>query len=138
MSKQDLRERFIQLRIKGETFERIAKELFVSKQTLINWSKEDDIKETIATARLMRYQSILEIHKQNREAKIEYFAELTNKLKQELEKRDFSKVPTEKLLKLILDSEDKLNELIPSQEFGGGYVDFTFENNPSFTFNPVE
>jgi DNA-binding XRE family transcriptional regulator len=39
------------MRINGETFEFIAKELKVSKQTLINWSKEDEVKESLQIER---------------------------------------------------------------------------------------
>lgn len=95
MSKQNLKEQFVELRIKDETFESIAKQLSVSKQTLINWSKEDEIKETITTAKLMKYQNILRIYELNRQAKIEYLAELSKKVKDEVIKKDFSKVSAE-------------------------------------------
>ena len=127
MSKQDTKEKFVELRVAGETFEAIAKKLEVSKQTLINWSKEDAIKETISTARLMKYQNILKIYEQNRHSKIEYFASLSKKMKDELKTRDLSKVRTENLLKLILGNDEKLSKLIPSKEYGGQYPDFLIE-----------
>jgi len=54
MTKDEKKEQFVELRIKEETFESIAKELEVSKQTLINWSKEYEINTTITTAKLMK------------------------------------------------------------------------------------
>ncbi len=138
MSKEDTKEKFVELRVAGETFEAIAKKLEVSKQTLINWSKEDAIKETISTARLMKYQSILKIYEQNRQGKIEYFASLSKKMKDELKTRDLSKVRTENLLKLILGNDEKLSKLIPSHEYGGGFMDCLIEINPSFFLNPED
>lgn len=40
MKDQETKERFVELRAKGWSFDRIARELKVSKQTLINWSRE--------------------------------------------------------------------------------------------------
>ena len=62
-------------------------------------------------AKLMRNQGILEIYKQNREAKIEYFAELSKKAKEELSKKDLSELSADKLFKLITDAEEKLIKL---------------------------
>lgn len=42
---------FIELRIKGSTFENIAQEIQVSKQTLISWNQKTEIKEVIQTDR---------------------------------------------------------------------------------------
>ena len=139
MSKEDLKEKFLALRIQGRTFEAIAKELSVSKQTLINWSKEDEIKEAILTAKLMRYQSILAIYKQNREAKIEYFAELSKKAKEELSKRDLSELSVDKLFKLVTDAEEKLSDLIPTYQYGGSFLELDIlETYPSFTLDPED
>jgi DNA-binding XRE family transcriptional regulator len=67
MNKEELKDKFLEMRINGETFEFIATELKVSKQTLINWSKENDIKESLQIARTIKYQKILKIYKQNRD-----------------------------------------------------------------------
>ena len=133
--KQDSKEKFVELRVSGETFEAIAKKLEVSKQTLIKWSKEGEIKDTITTAQLMKYQSILKIYEQNRQGKIEYFASLSKRMKEELETRDLSKVRTENLLKLILDSDEKLSKLSPSKEYRDNLL---IEINPSFFFEPED
>ncbi len=47
-------------RLKSANPVNTKKELGVSKQTLINWSKEKDVvKVTINTAKLMEYESII-------------------------------------------------------------------------------
>jgi len=40
MKEQTVKERFLALRAQGLSFEKIARQLKVSKQTLINWSRE--------------------------------------------------------------------------------------------------
>lgn len=40
MKDQETKEKFVELRAKGLSFDRIAAELHVSKQSLINWAKE--------------------------------------------------------------------------------------------------
>lgn len=40
MKDQETRERFVELRAEGWSFDRIAQELKASKQTLVNWGKE--------------------------------------------------------------------------------------------------
>ena len=40
MKDQETKEGFVELRAKGWSFDRIAQELRVSKQTLINWRRE--------------------------------------------------------------------------------------------------
>jgi len=40
MKDQQTKEKFIELRAKGLSFDKISRELRISKQTLINWSKK--------------------------------------------------------------------------------------------------
>jgi len=42
-NKHELKQRFIEMRAKDISYDKISKELGVSKQTLINWSKEFNI-----------------------------------------------------------------------------------------------
>ncbi len=117
MTRDEKKERFIELRIKGETFESIAKELEVSKQTLINWSKEHEVNETITTAKLMKYQNILKVQELNGEAQIEYYSKLINKCKKELFRRDLSEMTPDKLLNLILRASEELKKTVPAHNY---------------------
>jgi DNA-binding XRE family transcriptional regulator len=138
MNRENLKEKFLEFRIEGETFESIAEKLNVSKQTLINWSKEDLVKETLSTARLVRHQKILQTYGQHRDAKIEYYSNLLKKLKDELAKRDFSNMSADKLLTVILNCENELRKLVDSHLFGGEELIHWDTNNPSFIFNPED
>ncbi len=136
MTKQKLKEKFLELRIAGETYESIAKKLSVSKQTLINWNQDYSLKEAITIAELINYQAILKTHKQNRLAKIEYFAELCERAKEEVSKRDLSEISIERLFKIILDSEDRISNLIPKIFSGETKNGLSPPIDPSFFFDP--
>lgn len=138
MSKEELKDKFLEMRINGETFEFIAKKLSVSKQTLINWSKEDIVIETIDVARLIKHQKILQTYGQQRDAKIEYYSHLLKKLKDELLERNFSNLQAEKLLLVILNCENELRKLTVVQMFGGDDIIKWETTQPSFTFNPED
>jgi hypothetical protein len=80
----------------------------VSKQSLINWSKEVETKETISLGRLMRLQSTLKTFELDREARVQRLAVLAQKINAELEKRGLSEIPTDKLLKMAVVNERRL------------------------------
>lgn len=139
MNKQEKKEQFLELRIGGETFEGIASKLGVSKQTLINWSKDLEIKEAIDIARSIRYQAILNQYEATKRNKIEFYSLLSQKVKNELCSIDLSKVRPEKLLDILIKCDVRLADLVIGRKFGGGtpFDDFLSEE-PSFYFNPEE
>ena len=108
MKDQETKERFIELRAKGLSFEKIAKELKVSKQTLINWSKELEIE--IANLKAIELDALQEKYFLTKQAKIELFGEQLQKVKMELEKRDLSKICTDKLFDIFIKLNKHLRE----------------------------
>ena len=108
MKEIDVKERFIELRAKGYSFDKISKELGKAKQTLINWNAE--LKEVIDNLKSERLEELYTIHNLNRENRIETFGELLFKIKDELTRRDLSDVPTDKLLDLYLKYERQTKE----------------------------
>ena len=104
------KERFIELRAKGWSFDKIAKELGKAKQTLINWSKE--LEDEIANLKAMELEALYEKHYLLKENRIETFGVLLRKLKDEVMSRDLSDVPTDKLLDLLLKYENQLKDEI--------------------------
>ena len=139
MNKQEKKEQFLELRIGGETFEKIASKLDVSKQTLINWSKDLEIKEAIDIARSVRYQALLNQYEATKRDKIEFYSSLSQKVKNELCNIDLSKVRAEKLLDILIKCDARLADLVTSRKFGGGtQFDDYFSEEPSFYFNPED
>ena len=142
MNREELKDEFVKLRLCGQTFDAIASKLLVSKQTLINWSKEGQVKETITTAKLTKHQSLLKAYELDRQAKIEYYAELAQKVKKELLNRDLTPLTTDRLFKLMIDCEERLKNLIPTYQFGGeGGISSLLQElevGPSFHFDPED
>lgn len=83
-NKQEKEGRVYWVKDKGWNIWVLARRLSVSKQTLIKWSKETNVKEAIDAVRVMRYQSILKAYEQDRLSKIECFVQLDQKVKSEL------------------------------------------------------
>ena len=106
MKDQKVKEQFIELRAQGWSFVRIAKKLKVSKQTLINWSKE--LKLQISNMKAIELEALQEQYYLDRKARIEILGGRLQKFKEEIEKRDLKDIPTAKLYELFLKYHDFL------------------------------
>jgi len=106
----ETKERFIELRAKGWSFDRIAKELGRAKQTLIDWSKE--LQEEIANRKALELEALYETYYLQRESRLQMFGVMLTKIKKEVESRDLSDVPTDKLLELFLKYNNQIREEI--------------------------
>jgi IS30 family transposase len=106
----DQKEKFIELRAKGWSFDRIAKELGRAKQTLIDWSK--DLQEEIANRKALELEALYETYYLQRENRLQMFGAMLTKIKKEVESRDLSDVPTDKLLELFLKYNSQVKEEI--------------------------
>jgi hypothetical protein len=104
----ETKERFIEMRAKGYSFDRIAKELGKAKQTLIDWSKE--LQDEIANRKALELEALYEKYYLLKENRLQTFGELLNKLKQEVMSRDLSDLPTDKLLDLFLKYNSQIRE----------------------------
>ena len=108
MADSKTRERFIELRAKGLSFDKIAKDLGKAKQTLIDWSK--DYQEEIANLKALELETLYEKYYLQKEARLKTFGEMLNKIKTEIETRDLSEVPTARLLDLLLRYDSQVKE----------------------------
>ena len=96
----DTKQRFIDLRARGWSFDKIAKELGKAKQTLIDWSKE--LQDEIANLKAMELETLYEKYYLLKENRLQTFGAMLIKIKEEVLTRDFSEIPTDKLLDLLL------------------------------------
>ena len=110
MESIDIKERFIELRAKGYSFDKIAKELSKAKQTLIDWSKE--LQDEIANVKALELEALYEKYYLLKESKITNYGAILSKITTELKDRDFSKVNTGQLLELYLLYFEKLSQEI--------------------------
>jgi len=95
-----LKTRFIELRAKGLSYARIARELKVAKGTLASWNQE--LSEEIASLKAVQLEELYEKYYLVRAGRIELIGSQMKKLVKELQKRDFAEISTEKLLDLVL------------------------------------
>jgi len=102
----DEQTKFIELRAKGLSFDKIAQEIKTSKPTFLKWQKEFIGK--ISEAKFLHFESLAEQFYLLKQQRLEYLAELYQKLKQELESRDLSKITTEKLIEIYFKTENRL------------------------------
>jgi len=115
MKDQETRERFIELRARGLSFDKISKELKVSKQTLIDWSR--GLQEEIRNLKAIELEALQEKYFLTKEKRIELFGERLKAIKEELDKRDLQDVPTDKLIELLLKYHRILKEEFVPLEF---------------------
>ena len=99
-------ERFVELRAKGFSFEKIAAETKISKPTLIKWAGE--LHKEIATAEYVDLQALLEQHRLNRRAKVEETALQLEKVIKAIEGKDLSGESLKDLLCMKRDLEESL------------------------------
>lgn len=93
------KEKFIELRARGLSFNKIAEEIEVSKPTLLKWSSE--FSEEIANRRFLASEELLERYQLTKIARMEVFAKTLNLALQEFQVRKFDLLSTKDLLTLI-------------------------------------
>jgi transposase len=98
--KNEQKRKFLELRAKGNSYDKIARELQVSKQTLINWSKE--LATDLANLKAIEMEALREEYLMTAQARIELFGKQLKAIMEELEKRDLSEVPTSKLIDMLM------------------------------------
>ena len=116
MKDHAVKEKFIELRARGWSFDRIGTELKVSKQTLITWSRELTLE--IRNRRAIEHEALLERYALTREGRIQFLGELVKKLREELASRTFAAVSTERLVDLALKIGEEWKEIRPELTFG--------------------
>lgn len=118
MKDQATKNRFIELRAIGWSYDRIAKELQVSKQSLIFWSKEFSLQ--ISNLRAIELEAIQEEFCLLKRQRIEVLGQNLRAIKEELKKRDLAEIPAEKLINILFKGFEILErggpELVFQQE----------------------
>lgn len=111
MKDQETKMKFVELRGNGWSFDRIAQELRVSKQTLIAWGKEFETE--IANLRAIELESLQERFLMMKAQRIEHFGNKLQAIKNELDKRNLAELPTDKLFDLLIKYSNTLkNETV--------------------------
>lgn len=107
--------KFVELRAKGFTFDKLAKELGKSKPTLINW--ESELIFEIRNLKAVELDTLYESFLISKKSKIERLANMLNSIEGELENRELTEVPTDKLFNLYLKYNKAISDEIIEPRF---------------------
>lgn len=128
-------ETFIQKRIEGKSFDDIAGELKVSKQTLIDWNKKGDVRNLINEGKAIKINSIVKTYKFDLMNRIKTYLELSERINSELKDRDLTVVNTESLLKMSISNDNRLKELLNKTiEIGTDPIEWGKDRDGYFNF----
>ena len=108
-SKIDKKERFIELRAREFSYDHIAKELEISKPTLIVWSKE--LKVNISNLRELSRDNLREQFAISRKHRLKMLSTQLDKLHKELSRRSLEDVTTSQLLTMVIKVEGRISEI---------------------------
>ena len=109
------RKRFIQLRGRGLSYRKIAKELNISRTTLVRWSLALDIH--INNAKIIEFEGLMEEYLATREHRVKALGIQLNNITQALVECDFTKETPARLIDMQTRISKELQELSPKIEF---------------------
>lgn len=109
MKSRNIKQQFVELRARGLSFDRIARELKVSKQSLIDWSRE--LQDEIATLKALELEALYESYFLTKENRVRSLGGMLTRMREEIAQRDLSLIPTEKLIELYL----KMDSLVKDE-----------------------
>lgn len=118
MKSQETKEKFIQLRAEGRSFDSIANELSTSKTTLIKWSREFD--REINNAQYFASQSLIEQYKITKRERIKYITKELEKIYNALGQKDYNELSVKDLIFLKEKFEDDLKKELVNIEYRTG------------------
>ncbi|MCU0598701.1 MAG: hypothetical protein MUE70_05500 [Desulfobacterales bacterium] len=111
------KEKFLELRAAGKSFDSIASELKTSKQTLIAWAK--DLQTEISNLKAIELEKLQELYFMTKAERIKLFGEKLKSIKEELEKRNFADLSTERLLDYFVKYSEILKSEVTDPSFRG-------------------
>lgn len=107
--------KIIELRARGKSYASIAKETKVAKQTAVDVCKK--YKEEVAALQALEMDELHETQKVTYQERITALSSLMRRMREEIDRRDLTQVPTEKLIDLYLKQAAALKEEIIEPNF---------------------
>ena len=133
MKDQETKERFVELRAEGLSYQKIARELNVGKQPLINWSKQ--LSHDIENLRAISLEALQERYCVVARRRIELLGDKIQALHDELQYRNLEDIPTSKLFELLLKYAKSLKEEEMATRFSAE-SNMTLDEEVSNLFEP--
>ncbi len=126
MKTAEKKEQFILLRAEGLSYSKIAAQLNISKSTCSKWEK--DFTEQITAAKEERLADLYTLYRIGKEAHIEKLGKLLQRIDSAIAEKDLTEIPAEKLLKLKLEYEERLQaQHIEPTEGKESFTDYSQE-----------
>jgi len=104
------KEKFIELRAQGLSFDKISKQINISKPSLMRWEKEYE--SQIDELKFIELESLIEQYAMSKKQRIEKLGEYLKKIKDEIDKRNLDDIPTAKLFELHFSIFEKFKDEI--------------------------
>ena len=128
---KEKKEQFVMKRgLEGKSFDTIARELAVTKATLIKWSKE--FNEDISNLEDFEKERIIEKYKAGKKIRFEAMLEIRDKILTEIKKRNLSEISFNSLMKNFVEFEKMLDGSL-SVRFYTGETENILEDSLSLT-----
>lgn len=125
---KEQKDKFIELRAKGFSFDSITKELKISKPTLIKLNKE--FEKEIANLTYLNFQNLLEQYQLTRQKRFENLLSILDKVNLELNKRELKDLSFKELYNIKTQLETKLIVSKSSIKYNTGeYKEMDFSLN---------
>ena len=106
--------RIIELRAEGLSYAKIAEALKISKQTALEIVRDN--KDEVTSLQAMEMEALFDAEKINLRGRVEQLSTLQARLRDELAKRDLSKIPTDKLIALFIKTNQALKDEVFAPE----------------------
>lgn len=106
--------RIIELRAEGLSYAKIAEALKISKQTALEIVRDN--KDEVTSLQAMEMEALFDAEKINLRGRVEQLSSLQARLRDELAKRDLSKIPTDKLIALFIKTNQALKDEVFTPE----------------------
>lgn len=106
--------RIIELRAEGLSYAKIAEALKISKQTALEIVRDN--KDEVTSLQAMEMEALFDAQKINLRGRVEQLSTLQARLRDELAKRDLSKLPTDKLIALFIKTNQALRDEVFTPE----------------------
>lgn len=114
MKSNDTKKEFVRLRAEGKSYDKIAKELHISKATCSKW--EGELADNISSLKAEQLSELYDTYHMTKEARVKKLGETLNGINEALEAVDLSEIPAEKLLDFKL----KYTEALKGEYTGSG------------------
>jgi predicted DNA-binding protein YlxM (UPF0122 family) len=115
MVEKEKKLRIIELRSQDWSIAKIATEVGVAKQTVVDVC--NDMKEELSALQALQLDALYEENKIGTEARIKNLSSILRKIQEELESRSLLDVPTEKLVELYLKTASTLEGAMVEPRF---------------------